>query len=188
MLYDNYLPGIPRSYWTRYVQQNTPTSAIAIASGGASSVLNKSILNERGIMRKIFLAFDSPLVEATFTIDGQNIVAGINDLFYSGQTRAESGMPYVVKYDQTHNVYAIAWFPDAPFNNDLSVYVKNYDSKTIYVSTFFEILLFKPGFYEELRKLMYGNIDEKIIDIHQKVVQLNEFINKLVYFPAANTV
>ena len=157
MLYDNYLPGIPQQYWERYVQQQTPVSAIAIPAGGSSSVLNKTVLSQRGIMRKIFLGFDSPLVEATFTIDGQNIVAGVNDLFYSGQTKAESGMPYVVKYDQLHNVYAIAWFPDAPFNNDLNVSVKNYDSRTIYMDTFFEILLFKDGFYTKLKELMYGS-------------------------------
>lgn len=153
MLYDNYLPGISNQYWERYIQQNTPTSAIAIKSGQSSSVLNKTILNQRGVMRKIFLGFDSPLVEAQFSIDGQTIFAGVNDLFYSGQTRAESGMPYVVRYDQTHNVYSIAWFPDAPFNNDLSVSVKNYDSRTVYVATFFEILLFKNGFYESMKNL-----------------------------------
>jgi len=161
MLYDNYLPGIPQQYWERYVQQQTPTSAIAIPAGGSSSILNKTILSQRGIIRKIFLGFDSPLVEAVFTIDGQNIVAGINDLFYSGQTRAESGMPYVVKYDQLHNVYALAWFPDAPFNNDLNVSVKNYDSRTIYVDTFFEILIFKDGFYTKLRELMYGSSQQQ---------------------------
>jgi hypothetical protein len=157
MLYDNYLPGIPAQYWIRYVQQQTPTSAIAIGAGQSSSILNKTILNERGVIRKIFLGFDSPLVEATFTIDGQNIVAGVNDLFYSGQTKAESGMPYVVKYDQLHNIYAVAWFPDAPFNNDLNVSVKNYDSRTIYVDTFFEVLIFKEGFFTQLRELMSGS-------------------------------
>ncbi len=162
MFYDNYLPGIPRQYWERYVQQNTPTSAIEIPAGGSSSILNKTIFNQRGIFRKIFLGFDSPLIEATFIIDGQTIVAGINDLFYSGQTRAESGMPYVVKYDQTHNVYSIAWFPDAPFNNDVSVSVRNYDSRSVFVATFFEVLLFKPGFYEALRELMFGNQRESV--------------------------
>lgn len=181
MLYDNYLPGVSRNYWVRYVQQTTPTSAIAIPSGGTSPVLNKSILNERGIIRKLLLGFDSSLVEATLTIDGQNILAGVNDLFYSGQTRPESGMPYILKYDQTHNVYVIAWFPDAPFNNDLSAFVKNYDSKTVYVSTFFEILLFKPGFYEELRKLMYGNVGGSTANI-------KENISSLEYYPPANTV
>ncbi|MGC8699263.1 MAG: hypothetical protein ACP5RE_03715 [Candidatus Acidifodinimicrobium sp.] len=175
MFYDNYLPGIPSQYWERYIQQNSPVSAIAIKSGESSSVLNKTVLNQRGIMRKIFLAFDSPLVEAQFNIDGQTIFAGVNDLFYSGQTRAESGMPYVVRYDQSHNVYAIAWFPDAPFNNDLSVSVKNYDSRTIFVSTFFEILLFRPGFYEALRELVNGN--GSVYPVHNPVPAIIKPIN-----------
>ena len=175
MLYDNYLPGIPQQYWERYVQQQTPTSAIAIPAGGSSSILNKTVLTQRGIIRKIFLGFDSPLAEATFTIDGQNIVAGVNDLFYSGQTKAESGMPYVVKYDQLHNIYGIAWFPDAPFNNDLNVSVKNYDSRTIYVDTFFEILIFKDGFFTKLRELMFGSSTAQ-----PQPIESNEAIIKVI--------
>ena len=154
----DYLPGIPKSYWSDYVQSIEPTNPLVIPAGAKNIQLLKSaITNKRGLILETLLNSSSPDLVFTIQSDNRKIYGTIQNIYDGGYTEYIPNIPFISEFDSTTDDYVINLITTLPFNRDVYVYVTNPLTTSIVISGFvFHAIIFNQGFYKALADLING--------------------------------
>ena len=154
----DYLPAIPKSYWKYFEKAITPTNPLTLAPYEEDTTLFQSIENRMGIVKLLTLQSNSPNLKFSLVTDTQTVTTTISTLIDVGFTGYYiPDIPWMSIADSSTHLYVFNLIANIPFSKNVYAYVTNISNSPVKINAMgFLAIIFEPGFYEALAKVMAG--------------------------------